>query len=766
MNNTPAASAPERDLPMFADPGADFLSKVVGLRSYQRFSPELGRRETREEALTRAADYYEERVPALVSNPELAPEWSNAREQLLKLGALPAMRLLAQARLGVDEPGETPNDLIFYNCMTMMADRPGFLWQTLVVAGSGCGVGLSTEKYIKRHGKRTPVLMALPKVKRANRSLVETYDQVRKVLSAYPECEWFGKFRVEDSLEGWGRAVQVATWLAWSGHNDPDFFDYSRLREKGAPLRRRGGYSSGPDPLRELIKAIYEVCAKARGRRLKSTEVHYLYTMVGEAIVCGGVRRMAAITTSDVRDLGMRSYKDFIHPGAEPENKLGLRLPPRASHVSNNTAAILPSTTEYELRNELEHTFWSRCGERGLWFTEGLTEGHLRPNACGEVCNDWLPADNSDFFERGYLPDYDDGGAGQFCNLSAAVARAGDTWEAFADKVAAATLLGTLQASMVDFSILPSGWRKLAIEQAQIGVDLTGQTDAPHLFEDEARLVRLREEMEYYNGWIAKLIGINPARRCFVIKPGGNSAAFAGCSSGAHARHSRYSLQRVEISGDHPLLQAVQQSAPGLLKPKPGSSKRVTVFRGDEVVYEGSFFGMFADHQGAANGIQHPDAPYRYVEDESTAQTYLFEIPLEAPDGAILREHESALDQLARYRKLARTWVAGPKAQAISITVTYTPDEVPGVIEDVVAGWKEKVVPWKGLTFLPYDPKVYFRAPREEIKDEAEFRFIQAEFLRGVEAIDWDLYRRLDNERSNSIADGECGGKACVIRGL
>jgi hypothetical protein len=272
--------------------------------------------------------------------------------------------------------------------------------------------------------------------------------------------------------------------------------------------------------------------------------------------------------------------------------------------------------------------------------------------------------------------------------------------------------------------------------------------------------------MEDYNEKIARLIGINPARRCFVIKPGGNSAAFAGCSSGAHARHSRYSLQRVEISGDHPLLLAIQASAPGLLKPKPGSSKRVKVFRGDEVVYEGSFFGMFADHQGAANGIQHPDAPYRYVEEEGTAQTFLFEIPLEAPDGAILREHESALDQLTRYRKLARTWVSGPKAQAISITVTYTPDEVPGVIEDVVDGWKEKAVPWKGLTFLPYDPKVYFRAPREEIKDEAEFRAIQAEFLRGVAGIDWDLYRRLDNERSNSIADGECGGKACTIRGL
>ncbi len=743
--------------PLLQDPGADFLSKIVGLRTYQRFALDLGRRETRDEALCRAADYFEERVPALVEDPELRAEWVNARRELVSLGALPAMRLLAQARLGVHEPTEVPNDLIFYNCMTQVADRPGFLWQTLIVAGSGCGVGLSVEKSIRRHGKRTPVLSNMPAVKRvaSNPSALEA-----KVYIEYPEnMRRQDTFVVEDSLEGWGRAVQVATWLAWSGHDRKEFFDYSALRAKGEPLRRRGGYSSGPDPLRELITAIYAVCGGARGRKLRSTEVHYLYTLVGEAIVCGGVRRMAAIGTGDLRDRGMRDYKDWQYPG-------GARRPtPRAGHVSNNSAAAhAPGrTSEHDLRNELEHTFWSLNGERGLWCTNGITEEHLRPNACGEVCNDWTPANNSRFFIDGYKKNYDDGGAGQFCNLSAGVARATDTWETFAAKVRAATLLGTLQASMVEFSILPPGWRKLAIEQAQIGVDLTGQTDAPHLFEDEGRLVELREEMERYNEWIARRIGINPAKRAFLIKPGGNSAAFAGCSSGAHARHSRWSIQRMEISTDHPLFLAVQASAPALLVAKPGSAKRVQVFKDGACVYDGSLFDMYADHKDAVNGRQQPDAPYKYIEDESTAQTFLFEVPLEAPEGSLLREHESALDQMARYRKLARTWVAGPKAQAISITVTYEPHEVPELIEEVVDGWKAGV--WKGLTFLPYSPDVYFRAPREEV-DEKSFRERQARFLAAVESIDWAEYARLDNERSNSIADGECSGKACALKHL
>jgi hypothetical protein len=173
---------------------------------------------------------------------------------------------------------------------------------------------------------------------------------------------------------------------------------------------------------------------------------------------------------------------------------------------------------------------------------------------------------------------------------------------------------------------------------------------------------------------------------------------------------------------------------------------------------------MYEDHKDAVNGRQYPDDPYTFFEDESTAQTFLFEVPLEAPEGSLLREHESALDQMARYRKLARTWVAGPKAQAISITVTYEPHEVPELIEEVVDGWKEGV--WKGLTFLPYDPKVYYRAPREEIKSEKTFRERQAQFLTAVASIDWAEYARIDSERSNSIADGECSGKACELKHL
>ena len=66
--------------PLLQDPGADFLSKIVGLRTYQRFDTNLGRRETRDEALCRAADYYEERVPALLTDPVLRLEWAAARQ--------------------------------------------------------------------------------------------------------------------------------------------------------------------------------------------------------------------------------------------------------------------------------------------------------------------------------------------------------------------------------------------------------------------------------------------------------------------------------------------------------------------------------------------------------------------------------------------------------------------------------------------------------------------------------------------------------------
>jgi len=750
---------------VFSDPGALALSHLVGLRTYQQFDRDKGRREDLGEAHARLFTFFEERAPELLTSPVLAPYWDKAKALVQAVEVLPSLRWLAGARPGGSAEGEVVNDIVGYNCMTQAFDRPGFLWQTLYVAMAGCGVGASVEKRIKRD-EWTKVLTNLPPIRKVSSNRVWLARVKHHILRVYPQCdEGVGRFFVQDSTEGWARATQVATWLAWVGAPAADFFDYSKVRAKNAPLLRKGGFASGPQPLIDLINAIFLVCAEAGGRRLKSDEAHYLYTMVGASVVVGGVRRMAAITTSDLRDQRMMVYKDWKHAGG------ALRMQPEACHVSNNSAAVTRRTTEFELRAELRHTFDAENGERGLWFEEGITQGHLRPNACGEITNDWLPADNKDFYNKGFLPDYDDGGAGGMCNLTAAVLRFDDTEATATEKIIAATLFGTIQAKLTDFGILPPGWKALADRDAQLGVDITGQTDAMHLTSDASFMARMRAVAEDMNATFARALGINRAVRVTTVKPGGNSAALARCSSGASARHSRYSIQRMEIAADHPLAQTLAATAPEIIVAKPGTASHGTVEDHQGLSRFYGPVGEIAKKFGALANARRvyvedrAEGTFYLREDESTAHTILVEFPLETPPGALSRDDDTAAAQLARYRRLRQGWVAGPRRQAISITVTYRPEEVPALTEDIVSGWrKEGECQWAGLSFLPYTPDVYFRAPREEILTEGGFRQRQEQFVDAWERIDWDLYRDLDSGAVDGKATGECSGKGCELR--
>jgi len=60
--------------------------------------------------------------------------------------------------------------------------------------------------------------------------------------------------RVEDSREGWAELAKKSTLALMTGGGIG--VDYSRIRPAGAPLKRTGGFGSGPIP---LIKAINEI---------------------------------------------------------------------------------------------------------------------------------------------------------------------------------------------------------------------------------------------------------------------------------------------------------------------------------------------------------------------------------------------------------------------------------------------------------------------------------------------------------------------------
>lgn len=65
----------------------------------------------------------------------------------------------------------------------------------------------------------------------------------------------------------------------------------------------------------------------------------------------------------------------------------------------------------------------------------------------------------------------------QFCNLTEVVVRAGDDLAALQRKARLAAILGTFQASLVDFPYLRDVWRANTAEERLLGVSLTGIMD-------------------------------------------------------------------------------------------------------------------------------------------------------------------------------------------------------------------------------------------------------------------------------------------------
>ena len=67
----------------------------------------------------------------------------------------------------------------------------------------------------------------------------------------------------------------------------------------------------------------------------------------------------------------------------------------------------------------------------------------------------------------------------EFCNLSEVVVRANDTEESLLEKVELATIVGTLQSTLVNFKYLSASWKKNCEEERLLGVSLTGIMDSP-----------------------------------------------------------------------------------------------------------------------------------------------------------------------------------------------------------------------------------------------------------------------------------------------
>ena len=257
---------------------------------------------------------------------------------------------------------------------------------------------------------------------------------------------------------------------------------------------------------------------------------------IAEIVICGGVRRSALISLSDLHNREMAMAKSG--PWWETAGHRSLA----------NNSAVYESKPEFsEFIQEWSSLYDSHSGERGICNREAMTEvarkagrrveGHkFGTNPCSEIILR----------------------SKQFCNLSTIVAKAKDTEETILKKIRIATVLGTLQSAFTNFSFFEARgdykFKENCTEERLLGVSVTGILDAADLFHNNKELLnKMKQTAKEENQKWASILGINPSASITCVKPEGTTSCVAGSSSGMHPRFSQYYIRRGRLDSKDPI---------------------------------------------------------------------------------------------------------------------------------------------------------------------------------------------------------------------
>jgi ribonucleoside-diphosphate reductase alpha chain len=602
-----------------------------------------------------------------VVEPKVDAETSNTiRKAISDMSVMPSMRAMMTAGPALDR-----DNTAGYNCSYLPVDDPKSFDEAMFILLCGTGVGFSVERqYVQK----------LPEIP----TLFDSYTTIV----------------VKDSKEGWAKAYRQLITLLYCGEIPK--WDVSRVRPAGAKLKTFGGRASGPKPLEDLFEFTIQKFKDAQGRKLSSLECHDIMCKIGEVVVVGGVRRSAMISLSNLSDDRMRHAKSGQWWEKNPQRAL-----------ANNSVSYTEKPDMESFMREWLSLVESKSGERGI-FSRTASKKQAAKNGRRDSSFEFGVNPCSEIILRPY----------QFCNLTEVVVRAEDTLETLRNKVALATILGTIQSTYTHFPYLRKVWKDNTEEERLLGVSLTGIMDSLALSGKintdagvswsftgseettlESALEELKEVAIKTNKEWAEKLGVNPSTAITCVKPSGTVSQLVDSASGIHPRHSDYYIRTVRGDNKDPLTQFMKDS-------------------------------------GVPN---EPDAM-------KPGATTVFSFPVKSPKGAITRNDLSAIEQLNLWLTYQRHWCEHKP----SITVTVRDEEW---LE--VGAWVYKYFDEvSGISFLPHSDHSYKQAPYQEI---SEREYIDALSLM-PEKIDWSLlssYEKEDTTKSSQTF--ACTGEVCEI---
>ena len=310
------------------------LSDITVHMKYGRYIPELKRRETWDEIVTRNMEMH------IKKYPEIEKEIRENYEYVFNKQVLPSMRSL---QFGGKPIEISPNRL--YNCSYLPIDDWRAFSETMFLLLGGTGVGYSVQKH---H--------------------VEQLPEIRK-----PSPKRTRRYLVADSIEGWADAIKLLMKSYFGMNTSKPIFDYSDIRQKGAELVTSGGKAPGPQPLKNCIHNIKSILNKKEdGDKLTPLETHDIICHIADAVLAGGIRRAALISLFSLDDEEMLSCK-FGN---------WWELNPQRGRANNSATILRHKITEDKFKELWSKIEASNSGEPGVFFTNDKDVG---TNPCAEI---------------------------------------------------------------------------------------------------------------------------------------------------------------------------------------------------------------------------------------------------------------------------------------------------------------------------------------------------------------------------------------------